>query len=174
MESTTTTENYSSDVHEDSRKLQSFDLILQLEQHNSQMFSQLQQAELLHTEDLKKITEINSHQKESIALLELQLKESKQSAMNLECHLEELIELKNRQEEEKNELNDAYAKLQLATNLTTELLKSQLQEVQSKSRDGVTARAEGGTDLDSPVKSGKRKKQRQRRLLSSILEHRLF
>ena len=162
MESTTTTENYSSDVHEDSRKLQSFDLILQLEQHNSQMFSQLQQAELLHTEDLKKIAEINSHQKESIALLELQLKESKQSAMNLECHLEtmieELIELKNRQEEEKNELNDAYAKLQLATNLTTELLKSQLQEVQSKSRDGVTARAEGGTDLDSPVKSGEMKK----------------
>jgi len=158
VESTTTTDNYSSDVHEDSRKLQSFDLILQLEQHNSQMFSQLQQAELLHTEDLKKITEINSHQKESIALLELQLKESKQSAMNLECHLEELIELKNRQEEEKNELNDAYAKLQLATNLTTELLKSQLQEVQSKSRDGVTARAEGGTDLDSPVKSGEMKK----------------
>ena len=32
VESTTTTDNYSSDVHEDSRKLQSFDLILQLEQ----------------------------------------------------------------------------------------------------------------------------------------------
>jgi hypothetical protein len=166
VESTTTTDNYSSDVHEDSRKLQSFDLILQLEQHNSQMFSQLQQAELLHTEDLKKIAEINSHQKESIALLELQLKESEQSAMNLEYHLEtmieELIELKNRQDEEKNELNDAYYdKLQLETNLTTELLKSQLQEVQSKSRDGVTARAEGGTDLDSPVKSGKRKNLHQ-------------
>ena len=183
VESTSTTED-SFDVHdEDSRTLQSLDLILQLEQQNSQMFSQLRQAELLHTADLKKIAElqaINSHQKESMASLEQQLKESNQSAMNLACHLEtpmieELIELKNRQDEEKNELNDAYYdKLHLETNLTTELLKKQLQEVQSKSRDGVTARAEGGTDLDSPVKSGKRKKQRQRRLLSSILEHRLF
>ena len=136
------------------------------------MFSQLRQAELLHTADLKKIAElqaINSHQKESIASLEQQLKESNQSAMNLECHLEtmieELIELKNRQEEEKHELHDAYDKLQLETNLTTELLKRQLPEDRSKSRDGEAARAEGGTDLDSPVKSGEMKKN------SSGLEH---
>jgi hypothetical protein len=151
VESTTTTED-SSDVHdEDSRTLQSLDLILQLEQQNSQMFNQLQQAELLHTEDLKKIAElqaINSHQKESIASLEQQLKESNQSAMNLECHLEtmieELIELKNRQEEEKHELHDAYDKLQLETNLTIELLKRQLPEDRSKSRVEETARADGG------------------------------
>jgi hypothetical protein len=171
VESTTTTEDYSSDVHdEDSRKLQSLDLFLQLEQQNSQMFNQLQQAELLHTEDLKKIAELQaintSHQKESIASLEQQLKESNQSAMNLECHLEtpmieELIELKNRQEEEKHELHDAYDKLQLETNLTTELLKRQLPEDRSKSRDGEAARAEGGTDLDSPAKSGERKKLHQ-------------
>jgi len=150
VESTTTTED-SSDVHEDSRTLQSLDLILQLEQQNSQMFSQLRQAELLHTADLKKIAElqaINSHQKESMASLEQQLKESNQSAMNLECHLEtmieELIELKNRQEEEKNELHDAYDKLQLETNLTIELLKRQLPEDRSKSRVEETARADGG------------------------------
>ena len=151
VESTSTTED-SFDVHdEDSRTLQSLDLILQLEQQNSQMFSQLRQAELLHTADLKKIAElqaINSHQKESMASLEQQLKESNQSAMNLECHLEtmieELIELKNRQEEEKNELHDAYDKLQLETNLTIELLKRQLPEDRSKSRVEETARADGG------------------------------
>ncbi len=166
VESTSTTED-SFDVHdEDSRTLQSLDLILQLEQQNSQMFSQVQQTELLHTENLKKIADflaINVQQKESMASIEHKLKGSNQYVMNLECHLEtmieELIELKNRQDEEKNELNDAYYdKLHLETNLTTELLKKQLQEVQSKSRDGVTARAEGGTDLDSPVKSGEMKK----------------
>jgi hypothetical protein len=45
MESTTTTENYS-DVHEDNKTLESLDLILQLIQQNSQMFSQLEHAEL--------------------------------------------------------------------------------------------------------------------------------
>jgi len=106
VESTTTTED-SSDVHEDSRTLRSLDLILQLEQQNSQMFSQVQQAELLHTENLKKIADflaINVQQKESMASIEHKLKGSNQYVMNLECHLEtmieELIELKNRQEEE--------------------------------------------------------------------------
>jgi hypothetical protein len=75
--------------------------------------------------------------------------------------IEELIELKNRQEEEKHELHDAYDKLQLETNLTTELLKRQLPEDRSKSRVGETARAEGGADLDSPAKSGERKKLHQ-------------
>ena len=60
-----------------------------------------------------------------------------------------------------NELHDAYDKLQLETNLTTELLKRQLPEDRSKSRDGETARAEGGADLDSPAKSGERKKLHQ-------------
>jgi hypothetical protein len=107
VERTTTTDNYSSDVHEDSRTLRSLDLILQLEQQNSQMFSQVQQAELLHTENLKKIADflaINVQQKESMASIEHKLKGSNQYVMNLECHLEtmieELIELKNRQEEE--------------------------------------------------------------------------
>ena len=150
VESTTTTED-SSDVHEDSRTLRSFDLILQLEQQNSQMFSQVQQTELLHTENLKKIADflaINVQQKESMASIEHKLKGSNQYVMNLECHLEtmieELIELKNRQEEEKHELHDAYDKLQLETNLTIELLKRQLPEDRSKSRVGETARAEGG------------------------------
>ena len=150
VESTTTTED-SSDVHEDSRTLRSLDLILQLEQQNSQMFSQVQQAELLHTENLKKIADflaINVQQKESMASIEHKLKGSNQYVMNLECHLEtmieELIELKNRQEEEKHELHDAYDKLQLETNLTIELLKRQLPEDRSKSRVEETARADGG------------------------------
>jgi hypothetical protein len=45
--------------------------------------------------------------------------------------------------------------------MTIELLKRQLPEDRSKSRDGEAARAEGGTDLDSPAKSGERKKLHQ-------------
>ncbi len=137
--STTTTE-YSSNGHEDDHEsLRSLDLIFQLEQQNCQMFSQLREAELLHSENMKKISdleEIRSEQKARIEALENQLKGSNQSIMKLENHLETMIEelvlLRQHQEEEKGELQKAYDKLQSETNLTIELLQSRLMECQNE------------------------------------------
>lgn len=142
QENTTATENSSSvneDTNNNSDTLRSLDLILQLEQQNAQMFSQLQEAEHLHAADLKHLANVqivNAQQKETIKSLEQQLEESNQSIMQLECNLEtiidELVELRNHQEEEKIEFQKSYDQLKQETDKTIALLEKQLMEYQSK------------------------------------------